>query len=108
MIEPMNEETMRCPTCRAVQPWSDTCRRCKTDLRLVRELAEEFALARRLCLSNLNQNRFRTALVHARRCVRLRENPETLRLLAVCELLNQNWSRARSLSIRFLTEQNGE
>ncbi len=100
----MNDDSMRCPTCRAVQSWSDTCRRCKTDLRLVRELAEEFEVARRLCLSSINQNRLRAALTNARRCVQLRQNPETLRLLAVCELLNQNWNSARSLLIQLTTD----
>lgn len=92
----MDAETLRCPTCRAQQPWSDSCRRCKSDLRLLREVAEACAALRRECLANLRQNRPQAALDPARRCVELCDNPETRRLLAVCELLNGNWASASS------------
>jgi hypothetical protein len=107
MIEPTTEATMRCPTCRAVQPWSDSCRRCKTDLRLLRELAERFEESRRSCLAELRRNRFLAALEHARECVLLRNNADSLRLLAVCELLNQNWTSARTLASTLISHNDG-
>jgi hypothetical protein len=107
-MEPMNAETMHCPTCRAAQAWSDTCRRCKSDLRLLREVAEEYAALRRHCLSNLRQNRTRAALEQARQCFALRDDDETRRLLAVCELLNGNWASARSHAIQLLAEKNAD
>jgi hypothetical protein len=107
-MESMNSETMRCPTCRAVQAWSDTCRRCKSDLRLLREVAEEYAALRWHCLSNLRQNRTHAALEQARQCFAMRNDDETRRLLAVCELLNGNWASARSHAIELLAESNPE
>jgi hypothetical protein len=98
----MNAETMRCPTCRASQVWSDVCRRCKSDLRLLRELAEKYAALRARCLSNLRHNRTRAALEDARECLALRDDIGTRRLLAVCELLNGNWEAARSHAVRLL------
>ena len=101
----MNAETMRCPTCRASQVWSDVCRRCKSDLRLLRELTEKYAALRARCLSNLRHNRTRAALANARECLTLRDDTDTRRLLAVCELLNENWATARSHAVRFLAEK---
>ena len=98
----MNAETMRCPTCRASQVRSDVCRRCKSDLRLLRELAEKYAALRGRCLSNVRHNRTRAALEDARECLALRDDVETRRLLAGCELLNGNWAAARSHAVRFL------
>ena len=43
----------RCPTCRNMQPWSDECRRCGTDLTLLRCLAEESAQLQRTLLASL-------------------------------------------------------
>lgn len=44
MEVPMHDEDaqggVRCPTCHAEQEWSDVCRRCKCDLRLLRSMAE--------------------------------------------------------------------
>ena len=37
----VNTEVCRCPTCGATQPWQDECRRCGTELTLLRQLTEE-------------------------------------------------------------------
>jgi hypothetical protein len=92
----MNPETMHCPTCRAAQAWSDICRRCKSDLRLLRELAENYSALRSSCLANVRNKRIHEALEQARQCLALRDGDETRRLLAVCELLSGNWAEARS------------
>lgn len=107
-MEPTTAETMRCPTCRAVQVWSDTCRRCKSDLHLLRSLAAEYAALRRKCLSNLRHDRPQTALEYARQCATLRNDVETWRLLAICELLNGNWGSARFHAIQLLAENTGQ
>ncbi|MBY0457990.1 MAG: hypothetical protein K2V38_11670 [Gemmataceae bacterium] len=101
----MNAETMRCPTCRAGQVRSDVCRRCKSDLRLLGEIAEAFAALRERCLTNVRHNRTRAALDDARECLALRADDDTLRLLAVCELLNGNWAAARSHAVQLLAER---
>jgi hypothetical protein len=93
-------ETMRCPTCRATQAWSEACRRCKSDLRLLRAVAEHHAALRERCLWNLRHNRAGVALELARQCFTVRDDADTRRLLAVCELLNGNWAAARACAGR--------
>lgn len=103
-MEAGNAESMRCPTCRAVQDWSDTCRRCKCDLRLLRAAAAAYVSLRRQCLQNLRENREQAALEQARQCLALRDDLETRRLFAVCELLNGHWDAARACAVRQLAE----
>ena len=89
-MDSLNLDSLRCPTCRAEQPWSDTCRRCKCDLRLLRELVEEYAAKRRRCLVNLRENRLGAALEQAKQSFFLHAGADSRRLLATCELLNGN------------------
>ena len=104
-MEPMTAETINCPTCRAAQVWSDTCRRCKCDLSLLRAMADHYDALRRQCLASLRENLPRSALEHARQCFALRTDDEARRLLAVCELLNGNWPSARDLATQLLTDR---
>src|SRR5262245_10534546 len=85
---------MRCPTCGARQGWVDTCRRCKSDLRLLRAALEAHEEHRRAALLALDAGRLDMALHHARRCHELRPGPESHRLLAVCRLLRGDWAEA--------------
>lgn len=75
---------MRCPTCRAEQDWSDACRRCRSDLRLLREFHDAELRLRAQCLIDLDAGRFGHALDHAHAAVALRSDPANLKLLAVC------------------------
>ena len=90
--------TVRCPTCRAVQEWSATCRRCKTDLRLLGEVEEAYRSSRRRCLAQLRAGRVREALHAARLCHELRADDASARLLAVCALLGGDWETAAVLA----------
>jgi hypothetical protein len=85
---------MRCPVCRAAQPWSDACRRCKCDLGLLRSAMAALEHHRLQCLSNLRQARWPEALHHARQAHDLCPNEDTTRLLAVCHLLCEDWPSA--------------
>lgn len=87
---------VRCPTCRARQPWSDTCRRCKSDLSLLRDVAESSTQSRRLCLRALCDGRYLEAVSHARRSYHLSPSPGAARLLSVCHLMAGQWSKALS------------
>src|ERR1700679_1757253 len=89
-----SRDDMRCPTCGARQPWSDACRRCKCDLRLLRGAAAAFDGHRRHCLKLLNTGFPRPALRHALRCQHLDPGGESERLVAVCYLLSSQWSEA--------------
>ena len=46
----MSATECRCPTCRNVQAWNDECRRCGTDLSLLRRLTEESVRLQRVLL----------------------------------------------------------
>jgi hypothetical protein len=85
---------LKCPTCGAQQAWTDSCRRCKSDLRLLREALAAYEQHRRSTLRELDAGRLESALRHARRCQELRPGPESQRLLAVCQLLRGDWLEA--------------
>jgi ribosomal protein L40E len=88
-------EELRCPTCGARQSEStDTCRRCKSDLRLLRSALEAYEEHRGDSLSALVAGRLEAAMQHARRCHELRPGSESHRLLAVCHLLRGDWPEA--------------
>ncbi|HZW32217.1 MAG TPA: hypothetical protein VFF52_16010 [Isosphaeraceae bacterium] len=91
-------EGLRCPTCGARQAWTDTCRRCKSDLRLLREALAAYQRHRRCGLRDLQSGRLGSALRHARRCQELRPGPESRRLLVVCQLLRGDWLEAVDLA----------
>ena len=91
-------DAVRCPTCRAVQEWSETCRRCKTDLRLLRDVAAAYRRSHRRCLLHLREGRPFEALRSARLCHWLRADDESTQLLAVCALLCEDWATATVLA----------
>jgi tetratricopeptide (TPR) repeat protein len=88
------EEELRCPTCGARQVWADTCRRCKSDLRLLRSALEAYELHRRGGLLALDAGRLDEALHHAQRCYELRPGPDSHQLLAICQLLRGEYAQA--------------
>jgi hypothetical protein len=94
---PIDPETVRCPTCRAMQPWSDACRRCKSDLRLLREFAEAYEQSRRACLDHLHRGRLRQARAAAIRCLELSPDETSRRLLALVALKLGEWPDAAAL-----------
>lgn len=90
--------TLCCPTCRARQEWTDQCRRCRSDLRLLRRVAGHCRHARAQALSALDEGRWFEALAHARRAFALNPQPESRRLLAVCYLLADRPAEALALA----------
>ena len=96
--------TVRCPTCRAVQEWSDTCRRCKSDLRLLREFAASYERSRRACLDELRAGHPCAARRAAQHCHALRAGAESRRLLAVAALHCGDWPTAAALAHRVLQD----
>lgn len=89
---------VRCPTCGARQAWSDACRRCKCDLSLLRRVTDAVGASRRRCLASLRAGRVQEALRHARRLYALCPDRPTARLLAVCHLLQGNWTAAVTMA----------
>ena len=92
-------DEMRCPTCGARQgAWVDACRRCKSDLRLLRAALGAYERSWRAALAALDGERYDEAAAHARRCHELRPESEARRLLAVCQLLRGDWFEAAELA----------
>ncbi len=84
-------QEMVCPTCDARQTWSDECRRCKTDLSLLRQIWQMAEAERRRCLRELAAGRPRQAQRHARRYATYVGHAEASRLVGVCNLLCEDW-----------------
>ena len=78
---------MRCPTCGAVQDWTETCRRCKSDLDLLSRVVRSAEAARDLALTHLRAGRYHRALRLAQQAALLSRDAAAERLLAVCFLL---------------------
>lgn len=90
-------DQVRCPTCRALQEWSDLCRRCRCDLRLLRAACSAHQDHRRSCIRQLEVGQPDIALGHALRCHELLPGADSLRLLALCALARQEWETALEL-----------
>lgn len=86
MIEKAIGEKARCPACRAVQDWSEQCRRCKCDLTLVWRAALDWQRSRSLALDALWEGRPFEALDYARRAQAIANDAESARLVAVASL----------------------
>jgi predicted amidophosphoribosyltransferase len=87
-----------CPTCGAVQPWSDACRRCRCELGFLHAAVEAARASRQRALRALRSGRAAEALRHARRLYALSPDPPAARLLAVCHFLLGNWRAAVSMA----------
>lgn len=98
MLARVFETEPRCPTCGARQAWADTCRRCKSDLRLLRAALEAYEAHRRLGLRALDAGRLDDALRHARRCHELRPGADSRQLLAVCQVVRGEYAEALELA----------
>lgn len=86
--------TVRCPTCRLTQEWSDTCRRCKSDLLLLREAAESAERTHVRCLKAIQAGHPREAFRLASHYHWLRPTAESRRLKALTAFLCGDWANA--------------
>jgi len=99
-LDKLDPTVVRCPTCRAEQEWSDVCRRCKSDLTLLRAVAAAYERDRRECLEALKSGRPFEALRHALHGQWLRPDPNWHRLTAVSALLANDFEAAAGLARR--------
>lgn len=86
----------RCPTCRARQVPSETCRRCQCDLSLLLRIDQQCARLRAKCLVSLRDGRTDEALATAAVLRRLRADEDSARLFTVACLHQENWREALS------------
>lgn len=96
------EHGLRCPTCRAAQEWSDTCRRCKCDLQLLRQVHESRVTARQQALRAIQRGDYRAALSSAERLFTLDPDEPARQLVAVCRLLNGDFPGARAIAAQLV------
>ncbi len=91
-------DEMRCPTCGARQDgWVATCRRCKSDLRLLRAALASYERSWQAALVDLDEGRYDAALAPRPPLPRAAPGAESRRLLAICQLLRGDWSEAVEL-----------
>jgi hypothetical protein len=83
-----------CPVCRATQEWSDVCRRCRCDLRLLRQADLARRRARQQVLLHLRAGCWAEAQRAAQTCHALQPDADSRRLLAVCCLLGGKFRQA--------------
>ena len=92
-----SRQEFTCPTCGARQVATDSCRRCQCDLSLVQAAHQWQVTLHRRCLALLRQRRLHRATRVARKCCEFSPNESSIRLLAVCHLLQGNFAAVRHL-----------
>jgi hypothetical protein len=97
LMDAISPDQVRCPTCRAIQDWSDQCRRCRCDLRLLRAVCSTHQHHRRNCILRVEAGELETALGHALRSYDLHPGPDSLRLISLCALAREQWQTALEL-----------
>ena len=85
---------MRCPICRAEQEWSDSCRRCRGDLRLLRACRDRLAELALGCFQALAENRPAEAHRLASELLALDPSLESQRLFAASAFANGDYAAA--------------
>jgi hypothetical protein len=90
--------SMCCPTCRAKQAWSDTCRRCGSDFTLLRRFAARARWYREQCLLAIHTSDDKTAADYARALYDLTPDASAAKLLAVCLVQIGDFDGARLLA----------
>ena len=83
-----------CPTCGAAGQSGAACRRCHSDLQLLQQLATRRATELHTLARALATGRWAEALLSAQYIHTLRQDEESFRLLAVCQLLNDQFAAA--------------
>lgn len=79
---------LRCPTCGAADQTGDTCRHCRSDLRLLQRLEADRAAELRVLARALVAGQWPEALLAAQYIHTLRQDDMSFRILGVCQLLS--------------------
>ena len=98
-MPPPDPDTVRCPTCRVAQPWSDACRRCKSDFTLIRRFSLSYHRHRASCLRHIRSGRPLSAASSARHCHAISPSADSRRLLSLSSLLDGDWATAAGLGL---------
>ena len=85
-----------CPTCGAADQTAPTCRRCRSDLRLLQRLEADRRMEMQTLADALAESRWADALVSAQYIHTLRQDDTSLRLLSVCQLLSGQMADAQA------------
>ena len=93
-------DLMACPTCGARQPPADACRRCRSDLSMVRAARGQYEKTRRQCLALLANRRLKRAAEAARAAWAQSHDDDSLRLLATCYLMQGSFADAVQLYVK--------
>jgi len=91
---PASPQPLVCPTCGAAGQSGVECRRCHSDLQLLRQLVTRRTAELHTLVQALAAGRWAEALLSAQYIHTLRQDEESFRLLAVCQLLNEQFTAA--------------
>ena len=86
---------LACPTCGAADQTGEACRRCRSDLRLLRRLEADRAAELRVLARALAAGQWPDALLAAQYIHTLRQDDMSFRLLGVCQLLSGQLETAK-------------
>lgn len=103
MIDSLNPDLIRCPTCAATQEPGAECRRCKCDLSLYLAALERCQEWKRQTLSALRDGRYDDALEAAHHYATLSPDRDATRWIAVAQLLSGDFAAARATCERVPT-----
>lgn len=99
------QQEMTCPTCGARQVPADACRRCHSDLRMVRSVRSQSEETRRQCRALLSNRRLKRATEAAHRALAQSHDEASLRILATCYLLQGNFPAAVQVYVHAATHE---
>jgi len=95
-----------CPTCGAADQTDATCRRCRSDLRLLHRLEADRAAELHVLARALAAGQWSDALLAAQYIHTLRQDDTSFRLLVVCQLLGGQLESARAIYDQHRAEAN--
>lgn len=108
MATPSNDLTpdpvlLVCPTCGAAAQSGPECRRCHSDLQALQHVLAQRAATLHTLAQALASGRWAEALDLAHAVHQLRQDAESFRLLAVCQLLNNQPAGAYDTHLQYCT-----
>lgn len=98
MLDPIDDDQIKCPTCAATQPPAAECRRCKCDLSMyVAALRSRHGWKHRV-LTALSEERYDEAIYAAQQYATITPDRDARRWTAVAYLLQGRFAEALNAS----------
>ncbi len=96
MLDSLDADQIKCPTCAAAQPPAAECRRCKCDLSMYVAMLRSRRQWKRRVLTALSEERYDDAIHAAQQYATLSPDHDAVRWTAVAYLLQGQFAEALS------------